>query len=88
MANKLCYAAGCHRPLPPKKKKFCSKRCYERINQQKKRARKAGKEWTQEDDVLDIPSQKPNVASRRGQVYYEKMLSEFKVVKCNNFKPL
>ena len=69
VANKLCYAAGCHRPLPPKKKKFCSKRCYERINQQKKRARKAGKEWTQEDDVLDIPSQKPNVASRRGQVY-------------------
>ena len=67
--RKLCYAAGCHRPLPPKKRKFCSSRCYERINAQKKRARKKGIEWTQEDDTLDIPSQKPNVASRRGQVY-------------------
>ena len=28
---------------------------------QKKRARKAGKEWSQEDDVLEIPSKKTNV---------------------------
>jgi len=63
--KKLCYAGGCHRPLPPKAKKYCSKRCYNRINMQKKRARKAGVEWTQEDDVLEIPSQKTNVQSRR-----------------------
>jgi len=67
--KKLCYAGGCHRPLPPKAKKYCSKRCYNRINMQKKRARKAGVEWTQEDDVLEIPSQKTNVQSRRGKVY-------------------
>jgi len=67
--KKLCYAGGCHRPLPPKAKKYCSKRCYNRINMQKKRARKAGVEWTQEDDVLVIPSQKTNVQSRRGKVY-------------------
>ena len=67
--KKLCYAAGCHRPLPPRAKKYCSKRCYNRINMQKKRARKAGKEWSQEDDVLEIPSKKTNVQSRRGQVY-------------------
>ena len=67
--KKLCYAAGCHRPLPPKAKKYCSKRCANRINMQKKRAKKAGKEWSQIDDVLEIPSKKTNVQSRRGQVY-------------------
>ncbi len=65
----LCYAGGCHRPLPKGKRKYCSDRCANRINMQKKRARKAGKEWQQEDDSLDIPSQKPSVATRRGQVY-------------------
>ena len=67
--NKLCYAAGCHRPLPKGRSKFCSDRCSNRINQQKKRARRQNKEWTQEDDTLNIPSQKKNVSSRRGQVY-------------------
>jgi len=67
--KKLCYAGGCHRPLPPKAKKYCSKRCYNRINMQKKRARKAGKEWTQQDDTLEIPSEKKNVQTRRGKVY-------------------
>ena len=67
--KKLCYAAGCHRPLPKGRSKFCSDRCSNRIAQQKKRAKKAGTEWTQEDDVLDIPSQKKNVSARRGQVY-------------------
>ena len=56
--NKLCYAGGCHRPLPKGRSKYCSDRCYNRINMQKKRARKAGVEWTQEDDELNIPSQK------------------------------
>ena len=70
MANRpLCYAGGCHRPLPKGKRKFCSDRCSNRINMQKKRARKAGTEWVQEDDSLNIPSQKPSVATRRGQVY-------------------
>jgi hypothetical protein len=36
---------------------------------QKKRAKKKGIEWTQEDDTLVIPSQKKNLQSRRGQVY-------------------
>jgi predicted nucleic acid-binding Zn ribbon protein len=67
--RKLCYAAGCHRPLPKGRSKFCSDRCSNRIAQQKKRAKKAGVEWTQEDDVLNIPSQKKNVSARRGQVY-------------------
>ena len=69
MANRqICYAAGCHRPLPPRARKFCSKRCYNRITMQKKRAKEKGLIWTQEEDTLNIPSQK-NVQSRRGQVY-------------------
>ena len=56
--NKLCYAAGCHKVLPPKARKYCSERCRNRINTQKKRAKKKGIEWTQEEDVLNIPSQK------------------------------
>ena len=67
--KKICYAAGCHRPLPKGKRKYCSDKCSNRINMQKKRARKAGVEWSQEEDTLNIPSQKTNVASRRGQVY-------------------
>mgnify|MGYP003112684552 FL=1 len=67
--NKLCYAAGCHRPLPKNRKKYCSDRCSNRINMQKKRARKLGVEWEQEEDTLVIPSQKTNVQSRRGKVY-------------------
>jgi len=67
--KKLCYAGGCHRVLPKGRSKYCSERCSNRIAQQKKRAKKAGVEWTQEDDVLDIPSQKTNVQSRRGKVY-------------------
>ena len=66
--NKFCYAAGCHRPLPPKARKYCSKRCYNRINMQKKRAKAKGEVWTQEDDQLVIPSKK-NVQQRRGTVY-------------------
>ena len=66
--NKICYAAGCHRPLPKGKRKYCSDRCYNRISMQKKRAKKKGIEWTQETDVLKIPSKK-NVQSRRGKVY-------------------
>ena len=66
--KKLCYAAGCHKVLPPKARKFCSERCRNRINTQKKRAKKKGVEWTQEEDVLNIPSQK-NVQTRRGKVY-------------------
>ena len=54
--NKICYAAGCHRPLPKGKRKYCSDRCYNRISMQKKRAKKKGIEWTQETDVLEIPS--------------------------------
>ena len=70
MANKkLCYAAGCLRPLPPKASKYCSTRCRNRISQQKKRAKAKGIEWTQEEDKLNIPSQKTNVQSRRGKVY-------------------
>ena len=34
--NKLCYAGGCHRPLPKGRSKYCSERCYNRINMQKK----------------------------------------------------
>ena len=67
--NKLCYAAGCHRPLPKGRRKFCSERCSNRIQMQKKRAKKAGLEWEQEDDVLEIPSEKRNVSARRGKVY-------------------
>jgi len=67
--NKLCYAGGCHRPLPKGRSKFCSDRCANRINMQKKRAKKAGREWSQVDDELNIPSQKKNVQSRRGKVY-------------------
>ena len=50
--NNLCYAAGCHRPLPKNRKKYCSDRCSNRINMQKKRARKLGVEWEQEEDTL------------------------------------
>ena len=67
--NKICYAAGCHRPLPPKARKFCSSRCKNRINQQKKRAKATGVEWKQEDDTLNIPSQNKTVQTRRGKVY-------------------
>ena len=67
--NKLCYAGGCHRPLPKGRSKFCSDRCSNRIAMQKKRAKKAGVEWKQEDDVLEIPSEKKNVSARRGKVY-------------------
>ena len=67
--NKICYAAGCHRPLPPKARKFCSSRCKNRINQQKKRAKAKGVEWKQEDDTLNIPSQNKTVQTRRGKVY-------------------
>jgi hypothetical protein len=69
MANKFCYAAGCHRPLPKGRTKYCSDRCYNRITMQKKRAKKKGIEWTQEDDTLVIPSQKKNLQARRGKVY-------------------
>ena len=69
MANKFCYAGGCHRPLPKGRTKYCSDRCYNRITMQKKRAKKKGVEWKQEDDTLVIPSQKKNLQSRRGQVY-------------------
>ena len=69
MANKkICYAAGCMRPLPPKSSKYCSSRCRNRIAQQKKRAKAKGIEWTQEDDVVNIPSQN-NVRKRRGKIY-------------------
>ena len=72
MANKkLCYAGGCHRPLPKGRSKFCSDRCSNRIAMQKKRAKKIGKEWTQVDDELNIPSQQKNVQSRRGKVYQD-----------------
>ena len=69
MANKFCYAGGCHRPLPKGRTKYCSDRCYNRITMQKKRAKKKGIEWTQEDDILVIPSQKKNLQARRGKVY-------------------
>ena len=69
MANKFCYAGGCHRPLPKGRTKYCSDRCYNRITMQKKRAKKKGIEWTQEDDTLVIPSQKKNLQVRRGKVY-------------------
>ena len=69
MANKkICYAAGCLRPLPPKSSKYCSSRCRNRIAQQKKRAKAKGIEWEQKDDVVNIPSQK-TVQQRRGKVY-------------------
>jgi hypothetical protein len=69
MANKkICYAAGCLRPLPPKSSKYCSSRCRNRIAQQKKRAKAKGIEWKQEDDVVNIPSQN-NVRKRRGKIY-------------------
>ena len=66
--KKICYAAGCLRPLPPKSSKFCSTRCRNRIAQQKKRAKAKGIEWKQVDDVVNIPSQN-NVQQRRGKVY-------------------
>ena len=69
MSKKLCYAAGCHRPLPPKARKFCSVRCRNRISQQIKRAKQKGVEWSQEEDTLSIPSQKKTVQTRRGKVY-------------------
>ena len=69
MANKFCYAGGCHRPLPKGRTKYCSDRCYNRITMQKKRAKKKGIEWSQEDDTLVIPSQKKNLQARRGKVY-------------------
>jgi len=69
MANKkICYAAGCLRPLPPKSSKYCSSRCRNRIAQQKKRAKAKGIEWEQKDDVVNIPSQN-NVRKRRGKIY-------------------
>ena len=54
MSNKLCYAAGCHRPLPKGRSKFCSDRCSNRIAQQKKRAKK-GRCYLgqQEEDTLN-----------------------------------
>jgi hypothetical protein len=67
--RKLCYAAGCHKVLPPKARKFCSEKCRNRINTQKKRAKKKGEVWSQEEDTLIIPSQRKNVQSRRGKVY-------------------
>ena len=67
--KQLCYAGGCHKVLPAKARKFCSERCRNRVNKQKARAKQAGKEWTQVDDKLDIPSQKKNVQTRRGKVY-------------------
>ncbi len=67
--KQLCYAGGCHKVLPAKARKFCSERCRNRVNKQKARAKEAGKEWTQVDDKLDIPSQKKNVQTRRGKVY-------------------
>ena len=73
--KKLCYAAGCLRPLPPKASKYCSTRCRNRISQQKKRAKAKGIEWTQEDDVVNIPSQK-TVQQRRGKVYTDLVESE------------
>ena len=73
--KKLCYAAGCLRPLPPKSSKYCSTRCRNRISQQKKRAKAKGIEWTQEDDKLNIPSQK-TVQQRRGKVYTDLVESE------------
>ena len=66
--KKICYAAGCLRPLPPKSSKYCSSRCRNRIAQQKKRAKAKGIEWEQKDDVVNIPSQK-TVQQRRGKVY-------------------
>ena len=73
--KKICYAAGCLRPLPPKASKYCSTRCRNRISQQKKRAKAKGKEWTQEEDKLNIPSQK-TVQQRRGKVYTDLIESE------------
>src|SRR5210317_785373 len=67
--KKSCYAAGCHKFLPPKARKFCSEKCRNRINTQKKRAKKKGEVWSQEEDTLVIPSQRKNVQSRRGKVY-------------------
>ena len=67
--KQLCYAGGCHKVLPAKARKFCSERCRNRVNKQKARAKQAGKEWTQVDDKLNIPSQKKNVQTRRGKVY-------------------
>ena len=67
--KQLCYAGGCHKVLPAKARKFCSERCRNRVNKQKARAKEAGKEWTQVDDKLNIPSQKKNVQTRRGKVY-------------------
>ena len=67
--KQLCYAGGCHKVLPAKARKFCSERCRNRVNKQKARAKEAGKEWTQVDDKLNIPSKKKNVQTRRGKVY-------------------
>ena len=67
--NKICYAAGCKKTIPPKSRKFCSYKCRNRINKQKARAKAKGIDWKQEEDVLDIPSKKKNVQTRRGQVY-------------------
>ena len=69
--RKICYAAGCKRMLPTGRRKFCSDRCSNRIQMQKKRAAKLGKEWKQDEETLNIPSEveKKNVQSRRGTVY-------------------
>jgi hypothetical protein len=66
--RKLCYAAGCKRVLSGKRTKYCSDRCANRIQTQKKRAKAKGVEWIQTEDELVIPS-KQNVQSRRGVVY-------------------
>ena len=66
--RKICYAAGCKRVLSGKRMKYCSDRCANRIQTQKKRAKAKGIEWVQQEDDLIIPSKK-NVQSRRGVVY-------------------
>ena len=40
--KKLCFAAGCFRPLPKGHSKYCSKKCSNRIRTQKYRAKKDG----------------------------------------------
>ena len=67
--RKLCYAAGCKRVLSGNRRKYCSDRCANRIQTQKKRAKAKGIKWVQpEEEEIVIPSQR-NVQSRRGVVY-------------------
>ena len=40
--RKICYAAGCKRVLSGKRMKYCSDRCANRIQTQKKRAKAKG----------------------------------------------